>query len=186
ITYTCSCSDSGFYLIDTNLVRGKTYWYAVTAYGIPDRTIISVKDNAGNTTYDTLFASNGESPKIPMRIDLPFSPSSKVGGVLVVPNPYRVDQDYTFENGGWEGRAREWNETKRLIKFIHLPYNATIRIFTLAGELVTTLTNVGSSTPGEIEWDLLSQSNRALASGLYVFTVESQAGKQIGKFVLIR
>ncbi|MGA2624613.1 MAG: hypothetical protein ABSF91_15275, partial [Bacteroidota bacterium] len=64
--------------------------------------------------------------------------------------------------------------------------NATIRIFTLAGELVTTLTNVGSSTPGEIEWNLLSQSNRALASGLYVFTVESQAGKQIGKFVLIR
>ncbi len=76
ITYHCSCPDSGYYIVDTNLVRGKIYWYAVTAYGIPDRTVIPVKDNLGNTTYDTLFAANGESPMIPDRIDLPFSPSS--------------------------------------------------------------------------------------------------------------
>ena len=39
---------------------------------------------------------------------------------------------------------------------------------------------------GELDWNLLSASNRALASGVYIFTVESDVGKQIGKFVLIR
>ena len=69
-----------------------------------------------------------------------------------------------------------------------MPEQATLRVFTLAGDLVATLTNENSSTPGEITWNLLSDSNRALASGIYVFTVESKVtgGKQIGKFVLIR
>ena len=183
-------ADSVYYFVDTNLVRGKTYWYAVTAYGVPDRTILQVYDNAGHLRYDTLYAANSESPIIGKSITLPFNPSSKLGDVMVVPNPYRVDNDYTFENGGWEGRAREWNETRRLIKFIHVPLNATIRVFTLAGEQVATLSNAYNQAnnlpPGEVTWNLVSQSNRALASGVYVYTVESQYGKQISKFVLIR
>ena len=95
-----------------------------------------------------------------------------------------------MQNGGWEGRASSWTENARLIKFIHLPKDCTIRVFTLAGDLVATLNNIGFEAqgrpPGELEWNLLSQSNRALASGTYVFTVESSLGRQIGKFVLIR
>jgi len=41
-------------------------------------------------------------------------------------------------------------------------------------------------TRGEVGWNLLSSSNRALASGVYVFSVESDYGREIGKFVLIR
>ena len=40
-----------------------------------------------------------------------------------------LGNDYTYENGGWEGRGRDWNETKRLVKFIHLPRKCTIRVF---------------------------------------------------------
>jgi hypothetical protein len=39
---------------------------------------------------------------------------------------------------------------------------------------------------GEVSWNLLSASNRALASGVYVYAVESEYGRQVGKFVLIR
>jgi hypothetical protein len=109
----------------------------------------------------------------------------KLNEVLVVPNPYRVDRDYTFESGGWEGRARDWNENRRLLKFIHLPVKCTIRVFTLAGDLVTTISH-DDPVRGEESWNLLSDSNRAIASGVYVFTVESDLGRQIGKFVLIR
>jgi hypothetical protein len=178
--------------VDTNLVRGKTYWYAVTSFGLPDLSLLEIPDSAGNIHYDTLFTENTESSILQnrARVDLAFSPSEKLGDVLVVPNPYRVDQDYTFENGGWEGRARDWTENSRLIKFIHLPKECTIRVFTLAGDLVATLSNVGYESmgrpTGELEWNLVSESNRALASGVYVFTVESKVGRQIGKFVLIR
>ncbi len=177
--------DSIFY--DTNLVRGKRYWYSVTSFGLPDLTVIPVKDAEGNLRYDTLLAENTESAlsENATPVDIPFSVSNKLGDVLVVPNPYRVDKDYTYESGGWEGPVSEWNETKRLVKFIHLPPKCTIRVFSLAGDLVTTLYQ-NDPTHGELEWNLLSQSGRALASGIYIFTVESDYGRQIGKFVLIR
>ena len=173
--------------VDSNLVRGKRYWYAVTSYGIPDRTINVSSPSPGVVLYDTLYTSNPESPieANAQSIDLAFSPSDRLGDVLVVPNPYRVDQDYTAENGGWEGRGREWTENNRKIKFIHLPPKCTIRVFTLTGDLVTTLEHE-DPTRGELDWDLLSQSYRALASGVYIFTVESTMGRQVGKFVLIR
>src|SRR5262249_47875822 len=159
---------------------GKRYWYSVTSFGIPDITVLEIPDSAG-VHYDTLFAQNAESPFSgnKQKIDLLFSASDTLGKVLVVPNPYRVDQDYTFESGGWEGRASSWTEDRRLVKFIHLPRQCTIRIFTLAGDQVTTLSyDADVNHPhhpdaGELEWNLLSESGRALASGVYVFTVES-------------
>jgi hypothetical protein len=71
------------------------------------------------------------------------------------------------------------------VKFIHLPTKCTIRVFTLSGDQVTTLYH-DDPVVGELTWNLLSESNRALASGVYIFTVESDLGKQIGKFALIR
>ncbi|MBI1804369.1 MAG: hypothetical protein HY033_04660 [Ignavibacteriae bacterium] len=177
--------DTVFY--DTNLVRGKRYWYSVTSFGIPDIAVIPIKDAQGNLHFDTLFARNVESPLSENRksVDIPFSVSEKIGEVRVVPNPYRVDQDYTYENGGWEKESASWDEGKRLVKFIHLPNKCTIRIFSLAGDLVTTLLH-DDPERGELEWNILSESGRALASGIYIFTVESNYGKQIGKFALIR
>ena len=60
------------------------------------------------------------------------------------------------------------------------------------GEIVATLshddnTRVAQSKPeGQEEWNLLSDSGRAIASGIYIFSVESEYGKQVGKFAIIR
>ena len=177
--------------IDSNLVRGKRYWYAVTSFGIPDIAVVERPTSSGGITYDTLYSESAESAfnENRIRVDLSFSASDRLDEVMVVPNPYRVDQDYTYENGGWEGRGRDWDETKRLVKFIHLPRKCTIRVFSLSGDQIAALEyEAPSSAPdrGELEWNLLSESNRALASGVYVYTVESQYGRQVSKFVLIR
>ncbi len=185
--------------VDTNLVRGKRYWYAVTSFGIPS-LVLNPRPGGG---FDSIKSSGIESDvgEDPKRVDLTFSVATNAGEVLAVPNPYRVDQDYTFESGGWEGRASVWNENKRLIKFIHLPNRCKIKIFSLVGDLIAELDH-DDPTRGEIEWNLLSESNRALASGVYIFTVDAfekiispntgeeiglnKIGSQIGKFVLIR
>ena len=173
--------------VDSNLVRGKRYWYSVTSFGIRDRTIITSSPSPGVFQYDTLYTAETESPieANAQGVDLSFSVSDNLGDVLVVPNPYRSDYDYTTESGGWEGRARDWTENNRKVKFIHLPPKCTIRVFTLAGDLVATLQH-DDPVRGELDWNLVSDSNRALASGVYVFSVESDFGQQIGKFVLIR
>jgi len=177
--------------IDSGLVRGKRYWYSVTSFGIPDVAVVERPTPSGGTVFDSLFAPSPESAldENLIRVDLGFSASDKLDEVMVVPNPYRVDHDYTYESGGWEGRGREWNETKRLIKFIHLPRECTIRVFSLTGDQIATIDYTAPPDQpdlGELEWNLLSESNRALASGVYVYTVESKFGRQVGKFVLIR
>lgn len=178
--------------VDSNLVRGKTYVYSVTSKSIP--TLVEQRIPTGESTYvdievpvDPLESSKGTNA---VRVDLPFAVSKELGKVRVVPNPYRTDRDYTLESGGYEGPAGEWDENQRRIKFINLPEVCTIRIFSLAGDLIKTVEHDGRTPDGfprgDVSVTLLSESNRALASGIYIFTVESEFGTETGKFVIIR
>jgi len=106
--------------------------------------------------------------------------------VKVVPNPYIIHN--------------EWQQSfvSRRLKFINLPANCWIRIFNLNGELVRTIRHTSTLEPGIGEqevfgsaggdewWDLLSANNQLVASGVYIFHIDSDVGEQIGKFVVIR
>jgi hypothetical protein len=181
-------------LVDTPIVRGKRYWYAVTSFTIPDYYIALDTISEGVYVLDTIQTPPLSSPifENATLFQLPFTPSTALGEVKVVPNPYRTDQNYTYEGGGWEGLGRLWSEYKRQIWFTHLPPKCTIRIFTIMGEVVATIHHddaqrIAQGMPeGQEEWFLLSDSNRAIASGIYVFLVESEYGTQTGKFVVIR
>jgi hypothetical protein len=106
--------------------------------------------------------------------------------VKVVPNPYLIHS--------------EWQQTfaQRRLRFINLPSSCTVRIFNLNGELVRTIvhhhtlgvdegdTPVSGSAGGDEWWDLLSENRQLVASGVYIFHVQSDVGEQVGKFVVIR
>ncbi len=101
--------------------------------------------------------------------------------VKVVPNPYIIHN--------------EWQQSslRRRLRFINLPSNCTIRIFNLNGELVKVICHKASSGGGVIndlggdeEWDLLSENHQLVASGVYVFHIQSDVGEQVGKFVVVR
>jgi hypothetical protein len=176
--------------VDSNLVRGKTYVYSVTSKSIPELVLVRIVQG-GVTRFVEVPVDPLESKLSTnkVRVDLPFSTSKKLGEVAVVPNPYRTDRDYTLESGGYEGLNSRWDENKRLVKFINLPERCTIKIYSLAGDLVRTVEHDGGGGAfprGDRDVPLLSESNRALASGIYIFTVESSVGMQTGKFVIIR
>ena len=182
--------------VDSNLVRGKTYVYSVTSKSIPNlaRQTIVLTDSNGNpyTTTVEVPVDPLESSKLvnAFRVDLPFAVTAELGKVTVVPNPYRTDKNYTLESGGYEGPAGEWDENARKIKFINLPEVCTIRVFSLAGDLIREIDHDGRNASGfprgDADMTLVSESNRAIASGIYIFTVESPYGTQTGKFVVIR
>ena len=97
---------------------------------------------------------------------------SGLESIRVVPNPYYNRSRY------------EINQFNRKIRFINLPEVATIRIFNLAGELVRTLekTDVSSSV---LEWDVLTENQLPVASGVYVFHVDSRGvGSMFGRMVV--
>jgi hypothetical protein len=112
---------------------------------------------------------------------VPHAASKPVsGGVWVVPNPY---------HGGasWERTAIPGDPFTHHLDFFGLPRaRATIRIYTLAGDLVQTIVHDGSSGDGEAPWNLISRNGQEVESGVYLYTVESPLGHQVGKFVLMR
>ena len=63
---------------------------------------------------------------------------------------------------------------------------STIRIYTLAGDLVQTIEHDGSRGDGQAAWNLISRNGQDIESGVYLFTIESTAGHQTGRFVVIR
>ncbi|MDI6782359.1 MAG: hypothetical protein QME49_09705, partial [bacterium] len=59
---------------------------------------------------------------------------------------------------------------------------ATIRIFTLSGELIKTMSDVDSGEP----WDLTNNDSQSVASGVYLFVISNAAGSRCGKLAVIR
>ena len=102
------------------------------------------------------------------------------GAPYVVPNPYVGAA--SFEPGLFASSGRG----ERRIEFRGLPMSCTIRIYTVRGELVQTLSHNGT-TDGYVPWDLRTKDNLDVAPGLYIFHVESNDyGNFIGKFAIIK
>jgi len=81
-----------------------------------------------------------------------------------------VDQINVFPNPYYGVNPQEINKYQRFVTLTHLPQNATIRIFNLAGQLVRTLQK---STPDQFfRWDLANENQLPVASGLYILYVD--------------
>lgn len=175
-----------FSAIDSNLRAGRAYGYAVTSFSLPDAPNASHGDSVSSFrgSIESNIADNATF------LHLSFGPSAAFGEVKVVPNPYRGDSYYT-DGRGYEGAELTWTPEKRVLWFIHLPDRATIRIYSLVGEVITTIGHddaaraAGGLPIGQEEWRLFSEGGRPIASGIYLFSVESKFGTQVGKFVII-
>jgi len=97
--------------------------------------------------------------------------SSELGDIRVVPDPYIGRAEW--ETGKYENR----------LEFTKLPEICTIRIYTLAGDLVKTIEHTGTGTA---VWDMRSEYGLSIASGIYLYHVESEYGNHIGRFAVIR
>ncbi len=93
--------------------------------------------------------------------------------VKAVPNPF-----YLFDNF-------DPSPGSKRIAFHHLPEICTIRIYNLGGDLVATV-DKDETTPGAIAyWDVLSEQNLPVASGIYVYVVDAPGfGTKVGKMAV--
>jgi len=162
---------------DEGLLNNVEYYYTVTAFSMPDRVIN--------------FPSRESSLGANARSAVPGAASMEnVGDVAVVPNPYRGDIPYNSYNPPWEKPQSTrpwWMEQDRRLQFINLPERCEIKIFTLAGDLVSTIRH-DNPNKGFEDWNLTSSVGQAIASGIYLFSVEDlkNGQMQIGKFVVIK
>jgi hypothetical protein len=162
--------------LDIGLLNNLEYYYAVTAFSKPD----SVSN----------FPSQESSKNAGAQTVVPgTAPPKTVGNAAVVPNPYRGDIAYHAFNPAWERvpSGRNWMEQDRRIQFINLPAQCEIKVYSLAGNLIITIEH-NNAQRGYEDWNLTSSAGQAIASGIYLFTVEdSNNGEvQTGKFVVIK
>jgi hypothetical protein len=181
---------------NTDLLNGWQYAYGVTAFdgGDPEINLGSLESSR---LANVIRVFPGAST---MEDQVQQTPQAEIK-VGVYPNPYRG-------GGAWDGNL----ERERKIYFFNLPADSEVRIYTLGGDLVDKFEHSGTMyqgediqwfsrfspidptrevrifAGGEHAWDLVSQDDQALASGLYFFTVENlQTGKvQRGKFLVIK
>jgi hypothetical protein len=91
--------------------------------------------------------------------------------IRVVPDPY------------FEASMAENSPGQAYLEFTKLPDKCTIRIYTLAGDLVKTIEHNGA---GSEPWDLQSSNSERVSSGVYLFHIDSPYGQKIGRFAVIK
>jgi hypothetical protein len=108
------------------------------------------------------------------------SPSDLLSGktkVVVKPNPYK--KKALFDNATLAYDHK--------IDFLNLPGNAKITILDVSGQIIDVI-NFTSTDPnnGSVFWDMFSKDGVEVASGLYIYVVEYDGGKQVGYFSIMR
>jgi hypothetical protein len=110
----------------------------------------------------------------------PDAARDEMKDIAVVPNPYIAAAD-------WEPRTQIQGRGPRMVQFIHLPAECTIRIYTIRGELVRTLDHRGVGSDGTEWWDLQTGTGQDISYGVYLFHVEAPGiGEKVGKFAIIK
>jgi hypothetical protein len=97
---------------------------------------------------------------------------TNMNNIRAVPNPYKNHSKY------------ELNQFNRVLRFTNLPESATIRIYSIAGDLVRTLQKT-DPTSSTVDWDLQTTNRLPVGSGLYIFHVDSPGvGSYVGRVVV--
>lgn len=168
----------------TNLLNGWQYLFAVSAFdeGDPENNL-EILESSPLANFQRIL------PGTPSTDD----PNVQIG---VYPNPY-------YGNAIWDGSS----ERLRKIYFFNLPSDCQITVYTLSGDIVKRIDHTSSSNSSEVRWfetyapdgkqkfaggehawDLLSDNEQAIATGMYLFTVKNNNNGDIktGKFLVIK
>ncbi len=158
--------------IDTDVIRGTAYYYAVTA--LDDGSQNTDGLHPGQKLESSRYANRTALPAIPFKKGLDSS-----SDVVVVPNPATVV-------AGALGFPGEENQ----IMFANLPYKCDLRIYTETGDFIYKTSHIG--TDQEL-WFQKTDNNQYVSPGIYILAVinaETLDGTKLPdkftKFVLVR
>ena len=133
---------------------------------------------------DYAFQSDIRPPAVPgltarlaytgSRLDPTVTSDTLLRRIHTVPDPYYVTN------------ALETDPRDKVLKFVRLPAQAIVRIYSASGILVRVLTHNDPTGGGEATWDLRSREGRLVASGVYFYHVETPDRRQrVGRFTIV-
>ncbi len=107
-----------------------------------------------------------------------FDPSTttadEMSRIHTVPDPYYVTNN------------AEITTNSKVLRFVNLPAQAIVRIYSVSGILVNIVTHNDATAGGEALWNLRNRNNQFVASGVYFYHVEAPDGKtKVGRFTVV-
>jgi len=169
--------------VDHNVLNGFPYFYSIVPVSVvpgdvPANDVI-LSGNPGATNAQVVYPRGDAQPTMKE--------------VYVVPNPYKAGAQ-------WDLVPREEDPSGTKVVFVNLPKTkGTIHVYTLAGDLVKDLPFDGNvpadlqfgkdpltTGQGSVPWNLISRNGQKIVSGIYLYSVDTDLGRQVGKFVVIR
>jgi hypothetical protein len=93
--------------------------------------------------------------------------------IHTVPDPYYVTNEF------------EQSTDNKIIKFVNLPKQAIIRIYSSSGVLVRVLEHNSTALGGAEDWNVRNRNNQVVASGVYFYHIEAGSARRVGRFTIV-
>ena len=93
--------------------------------------------------------------------------------VHTVPDPYYVTSQF------------EQTTDTKVIKFVNLPTDCIIRIYSSSGVLVSLVEHHSTTFGGAEDWNVRNRNNQIVASGVYFFHIEAGGARRVGRFTVV-
>ena len=101
------------------------------------------------------------------------SKKSDLSRVHTVPDPYYVTNQF------------EQTTDTKIIKFVNLPKDAIVRIYSSSGVLVNVLEHHSEQFGGEEDWNVRNRNNQVVACGVYFYHIEAGDARRVGRFTIV-
>jgi hypothetical protein len=98
---------------------------------------------------------------------------ASLNNVHTVPDPYYVTSEF------------EQTTDTKIIKFVNLPQDAIIRIYSSSGVLVNLLEHHSTTFGGSADWSVRNRNNQVVSSGVYFYHIESGNARKVGRFTIV-
>ena len=157
---------------DTNVQFGGSYYYYVQA----GRRIAENDANALPSSRGDVVWSPRTLAPTPESIEPPRGGTETLSDVLIAPNPYNINNPSVQSQG--------WTDFRGIV-FFNLPSYCEIDIYTEDGDLVKSLVHDSPIGAGSLRWDMLTESQQVISSGVYIATFTTEEGETAFRKILV-
>ncbi len=169
--------------------NGIPYFYSITRFDSRylEGGVFPVFPDGAQAVWNGFYRDISGGPPTPLTAEAPpDSVAPLLGQVIVVPNPFDIREFERLTPGG--------SPQEPQVEFRHLPEAATIRIYTLGGDLVRLIEHGRSryGVAGDASaWDFKNSSGKLVVSGVYIYQVVTPAGNHLpgevtqGRFTVV-
>jgi hypothetical protein len=147
---------------------GASYYYYVQAgVKVGENDANAHPSTRGKTLWSGRMWSTTYNPVEAERVY-----GTSLDSIRIVPNPYNLKDPLWTEYG-----LKDINDPRRIM-FFNLPRECTIKIFTENGDLVKTIEHTEFPVAtGYEKWDMLTENQQAIASGVYIVVFQTPEGE---------